>query len=98
MEGDLRRAHNRDAAEGIGCCIAAECLHHRLFGCLRMIDMLEHDIGCFEACIHIAVFMAACRDEIALRVSGLVAAEGPVVLVVDDAGIVEGFVDIEHVR
>ena len=95
MEGHLRGAHHGHAAKGVGVGKGAERLHHGLLRGLRAVGALDHHVGGGKGGIQVAVDALAVRHEVARGVAGLVAAGRPVVLVVDDGGVVERLLHVD---
>ena len=73
MECNLRRGYHVQSSISIHICICAECLHHCLLVCLRMIRSLHYIITVFQNLIHISILFRTGRAKISFIIRAHIA-------------------------
>ena len=96
VEGDLRRADDGQAAEGVLIGIGPEGFHGALLVLARMIGPVDDHVRRGQEGVDVAVFFRGFRDEVALRVAARIDESFPVVFRMDDDLAVQGLGEIEE--
>ena len=76
--------------------VGAEGLHHGLIHGLQMVGVLDHMVTFGEHGLHVPVLLVAVGAEVSLIVSAYRTGGIPAVLRVDQNGIVQGTVVVQH--
>ena len=96
MEHDLGRGNNMQPPVAVQLGIGAEGLHHRLVEGPGVVGTVQHDIAAGQHGFHIAVAVDFAGDKVAAVVAAHRAGRVPVLLGVDQNGVVLGGAEIEH--
>ena len=96
MEHDLRGGNDVEPPVAVQLGVGAEGLHHGLVESLGVVGAVQHDVAAGQDGVHVAVPAGAAGHQVAAVVAPHRAGGIPVLLRVDQDGVVLGGVHIQH--